>query len=272
MRNAKFPSLAAVFVLAACGPKVASIELAPGTLELGKKGEIKALTATPKDAEKKAVEGVQIAFASSDPKVATVDAKGQVSAVDTGEATITATFEQIKATAAVKVAIPGSIAFAPAEVKLEGVGSKANVVAKVMDTKGKEMKLAAAIAGGDAKVATIAGNEITAVGAGETAFNATAGDAKVALKVTVVVPVLTTVEADKAVEIAKAGETATIKPVGKDADGKPIAAATFTFASADEKIAKVDAAGVVTAVKKGKTKVTVTSGDKSATVDVVVKK
>ena len=142
---------------------------------------------------------------------------------------------------------------------------------KPIFAKGKEMKLVAAFAPGDAKVATIAGNEITAVGAGETSFVATAGEAKAPLKVTVVVPVVATVEADKAVEI-KAGETATLKPAGKDAEGKAIATATFTFASADEKIATVDAAGVVKAVKKGKTKVTVTSGDKSATVDVSVKK
>ncbi|MGC4117937.1 MAG: Ig-like domain-containing protein [Myxococcales bacterium] len=272
MRSVKFVSLVAVFALSACGPKVTSIELAPGALELGKKGEIKALTATPKDAEKKAVENVQITYTSSDPKVATVDAKGQVSAVDTGEATITAAFEQNKATATVKVAIPGSITFAPADVKLVGVGSKAAVVAKVMDSKGKEMKLSATFVPGDGKVATVAGNEFTAVAAGEATFVATAGDVKSNLKVSVTVPVLTTVEADKALEIAKAGETATIKAMGKDADGKEIAGTAFTFASADEKIAKVDAAGVVTAVKKGKTKVTVTAGDKSATVEVQVKK
>ncbi len=271
MRSLKLVSLAAVFVLSACGPKVASIEIAPGSLELNKKGEIKALTATPKDAQSKAVENVQITYSSSDPKVATVDAKGQVSAVDSGDAVVTASFEQIKATANVKVSIPGSIALAPKDARLDDVGAKVNVVAKVLDGKGREMKETVTWTVEDAKVAAVANGEITAVGAGETNVVATAGALKSSFKVTVVVPVVATVEAEKEVEV-KVGETATLKPAGKDAEGKAIASATFTFASADEKIATVDAAGVVKGVKKGKTKVTVTSGDKSATVDVKVKK
>ncbi|HEY3449640.1 MAG TPA: Ig-like domain-containing protein [Myxococcales bacterium] len=271
MRNVRFLSIAAVFAISACGPKVTSIEIAPASLELAKKGEIKAFAATAKDAEKKTVEAVQINYASSDPKVATVDAKGQVSAVESGDAVITASFEQIKATGAVKVSIPGSIAFAPKDAKLEGVGAKINVVAKVLDGKGREMKQTVGWNVEDAKVATVANGEVTAVAAGETNVVATAGTVKSNFKVTVVVPVVATVEVDKAVEI-KVGETATLKPAGKDAEGKALAAATFTFASADEKIATVDAAGVVKAVKKGKTKITVTSADKTATVDVTVKK
>ena len=49
-------------------------------------------------------------------------------------------------------------------------------------------------------------------------------------------------------------------------------ATTVTWASGNPAIATVDAAGVVKAVKKGKTKITVTCGDKSASVDVAVKK
>jgi len=272
MRTVKFLSLAAVFALSACGPKVATIELAPATVDLAKKGESKALVATPKDAEKKKVENVQIAFASSDPKVATIDAAGKVTAVDSGEAKLTATFEQISATASVKVSIPASISFAPAAVKLEAVGAKAPVVVKVMDSKNKEVKMPVALVSADAKVVTVAGTELTAVGAGETTVSGTAGDAKGSLKVSVVLPVLATVEAEKTLDLAKAGETAAIKASGKDAEGKVIPSATFTFASADEKIATVDATGAVKAVKKGKTKITVTSGDKTATVEIVVKK
>ncbi len=60
--------------------------------------------------------------------------------------------------------------------------------------------------------------------------------------------------------------------MAKDAEGKEMANVPFTYAAEDAKVATVDAAGVVTGVAKGKTKVTVTAGDKSATVEVKVKK
>lgn len=272
MRTVKVLSLAAVFGLAACGPKVAKIDLDPATIDFAKKGETKTVVATPKDAEGKKVENVQLKWASSDPKVATVDATGKVTAVDSGEAKITATFETFTGTATVKASIPASISFSPAEVKLEGVGAKAAVQATVRDGKGVEMKLPVTWTSDDVKVATVANGEVTAVAAGTTKIQAAVGDLKAPVAVTVVVPVVAAVEADKAVEIAKAGETVKLNAAAKDAEGKAIASAPLTFASADEKIATVDATGTVTGVAKGKTKVTVTSGDKSATVEVKVKK
>ena len=272
MRALKVLSIAVVFGLAACGPKVASIEVGQKAIELGKKSDVVTVAATPKDAEGKKVEGVALVFASSDPTVVSVDATGKVTALGSGDAKITVSFEKVTLDVPVKVSIPATLSFAPADVKLSGVGDKRPVVVKVMDSKNREVKAQVAWSTADAKIATVAGGEITAAGAGDTQIFATVGDLKSAVKVSVVVPVLTSVEAEKSVEV-KVGEKAKLKVAAKDSDGKEIATATFTFKSDDAKVATVDEGGVVTGVAKGKTKVTVTSGDKSAAVEVkVVKK
>ena len=267
----KVLSFAVVFAVVGCGPKVASIDLSPDRLSLSKKGDVQALVATAKDAEKKNVEGVTVVFTSADPAVAAVDATGKVTAVKSGDTTVVATVGAVTASAPVKVSIPASISLAPAEVKLVGAGSKAAVVAKVLDEKGREAQAEVTWESADAKIATVAAGQIVAVAAGETTVNALAAGLKAPVKVSVSVPVVATVEADKALDL-KVGTPGKLKVVAKDADGKEVAAATFTYASADAKVATVDATGTVTPVGKGKTKLTVTSGEKSATVEVKVKK
>jgi uncharacterized protein YjdB len=271
MRAVKVLSFAVVFAVVGCGPKVASIDLSPDRLSLTKKGEVQALSATPKDAEKKKVEGATVVFTSASPAVATVDAAGKVTAVKSGDTTIVATLGQVTASAPVKVAIPASISLAPADVKLVGAGSKAMVVAKVLDDAGRPATAEVTWESADAKIATVKGGEIVAVGAGETKVFAVAAEVKAPVKVTVAIPVVATVEADKELDL-KVGTPGKLKVVAKDAEGKEIANTAFTYAIDNAKVATVDAAGTVTPVGKGKAKLTVTAGEKSATVEVKVKK
>ncbi len=271
MRSLKLASLFAALSLVACGPKVAKIDVVPAKVEIAKKGDMVSLAATPVDAAGKKVENVAVAFTSSDPAVASVDAaSGKVTGLKSGDAKITVTFEKITAEVPVVVSIPATITPAPAELKLD-LGAKGKVAAKVLDEKGRETKAEVTFESADAKIATVAAGEITAVGAGGAQVFAVAGAIRQPVKVVVVAPAAAAVEADKELEV-KAGATAQIKVVAKDAEGKEMANVPFSYAAEDAKVATVDAAGVVTGVAKGKTKVTVTAGDKSATVEVKVKK
>jgi uncharacterized protein YjdB len=233
------------------------------------------LKATPKDADGKAVEGVAVAFSTSDVKVATVDAaSGKVTAVDSGDAKISAGVEgKISVDVPVKVSIPASVSLAPAEVKLDGVGAKATVVAKVLDSKGREIPTAqVAWESGNPAVATVVGGEITAVGGGAAQVFAVAAGVRAPVAVTVAVPQVAAIDVEKKIPDIKVGATHKLKVAAKDAQGKEIPGLTLTFTSADPKIATVDATGMVTAVAKGKTKVTVAAGEKNATVEIKVKK
>lgn len=257
--------------LAACGPKVASIDIKPESATLKSKGATQKLAATPKDGEGKAVEGVALSFVSSDPAVATVDAQGTVTAVKSGDATIKASFEgKVAKEAKLVVSIPATISVAPAEVKLEGVGKKMAVTAKVLDEKGRETGTEVAWENTNGFL-SVGNGEVTAQGAGSGQIFAVAAGIKAPVAVTVTIPAVAAVHVEKKLDV-KAGKAARLQPVAKDDKGAAIEGSTFTYASADAKVAKVEADGTVHGVKKGKTKVTVTSGGKSATVEVVVAK
>lgn len=270
----KYVALVVGLGLTACGPKVASIDVQPSKVTLNQKGQVAKLTATPKDGEGKAVENIALTWTSSDPAVATVDAaSGSVTAVKTGDAVIKIAFQdKVTQDVPVQVSLPASISVAPAEITLGGVGQSARISAKVLDENGRLVTEDVVWENSNPEVATISKGEVTAMGVGSAQLYATAAGVRAPVKVTVAAPEVASIEVQSSLELkAKKGAPIQLAAVGKDADGNAVSTALYVFESADSKIATVDAAGLVTPVAKGKTKVTVTSGPKSAVVDVVVK-
>lgn len=273
MRSLKTLALAASIALSACGPKVATISVKPASATLSKKGEVAKLSAAAKDAEGKEVkEGVVLSFTSSDPAVATVDSTGAVTAVASGDAVITAAFQEKKGEAKVKVSIPASLSIAPADVKLTAVGAKASLAVKVLDAKGREVAADVAFASQNAAVVSVSKGELTAMGPGQAEVLASAGGVTGRVKVDVILPAPAAIEVEKAsLQLKVGGEPAKIAAVAQDEAKQPIVGAVLTFTSNNEKVAKVDASGMVTAVGKGKAKITVAAGDKKAEVAVKAK-
>ncbi len=273
MRTVKLSVVVVLAGLVGCGPKVATIEIAPKEVVLAKKGDAASLVGTAKDAEGKKVENPVLVWASSDPTVAAVDgATGKVTGLKTGDAKVTATYQTIVGEAKVRVSIPASISFAPAVLTLTGPGGKGRVVAKVLDEKGREASAKLSWESADAKVATVSpAGEITGVAPGETQVFAVVGELRAPVKVVVPAPTAAALEVGKAVTMKLGGKPIALEVVAKDAAGKDMAGAQLSFSIADAKVATVDTAGAVTPVGKGKTKVTVTSGDKSAEIDITVK-
>jgi hypothetical protein len=275
MRSHKTLALVVGIAISACGPKVATIGVQPGSATLSEKGKTTKLSATAKDSEGKEVkEGVTLAFSSSDPAVATVDpASGLVTAVSSGDAVITAAFQEKKGEATVRVSIPASLSIVPADVKLAAVGAKATLSVKVLDAKGRPVAAEVAFASPSDKVVSVNQGELTAVGPGEGEVVVSAGGVTGKVKVSVTLPPAAEVEVEKAVlELKAAGdEPVKIVATAKDEAKQPIVGAVLTYSSDNEKVAKVDEAGAVTAVGKGKAKITVASGEKKAEVAVKVK-
>jgi uncharacterized protein YjdB len=274
MRTRLILALAAVGALAACGPKVTTIDVAPASITLTKKGETAKLRVTPKDAEGRVIDGLTPTYTSSAAAVAAVDATGKITAATTGSANIKVAYgEQKGVEIPVKVMIPAAIKPSQTEVKLDGVGAKAPISAKAITEKGDELELDVEWKSENPAVAEVKGGEITAMSVGETKVIASVGDIKAEVAVTVLAPALDKIEVPSATLEMKVGkDPQTITPVAKDTQGNVIANSAFTFASSNEKVAVVDASGVVTAKGKGKAEVTVASGDKTATVEVTVAK
>ena len=253
---------------------VESVSIDKTSLELTE-GDKATLTATvlPDNATNK-----NVSWSSSDEKVATVSANGEVTAVAPGKATITVTTEDGAKTAKCEVTVNKKI-YPVESVSLDKTslelteGDKATLTATVLPDNATNKNVT--WTSSDEKVATVsASGEVTAVAPGKAAITVTTEDgaktAKCEVTVNKKIYPVESVSLDKTslelTEGDKATLTATVLP--ENATNKNV-----SWSSSDEKVATVSANGEVTAVAPGKAAITVTSEDgaKTAKCEVTVK-
>lgn len=267
-----------------------SVTVTPSSLNL-EVGETATLSAVAKDASGKAVADVTYTYVSKNTGVATVN-QGVVTGEAVGETTITVTATKGESSKTTEVSV---IVTAPAvsanEITL-------NVPASATVEAGKTTKLnvtATASKGGTVTLSYKSDNEsiakvatdgtVTGVAKGATVVKVTAkaaGATDVTKTVNVTVTEATKQETDEPtvtglVVTPKTAEVVAGKTVALTAKATVSGngTAAITYKSADETVATVDAKGVVTGVKEGKTTVTVTAtlgkSTKTETVAITVK-
>ena len=112
----------------------------PATVELSALGAVVQLTAEVRDQNRQAMTGIAVAWASSDPTVATADAAGLVTAVGNGTATITVTAGSALGSATVTVAqLVSSVAVSPGSGQVE-VGLTLPLSAEAFDAAGTAVR------------------------------------------------------------------------------------------------------------------------------------
>lgn len=271
----------AVAAMLGCGaeapPSVFSIEIRAdggGPLLVTALGATLQLTATPRDAAGRPVTGVLLSWSSSRPSVAAVDAGGLVTAVANGTADISVSAGTGLGRTAVTVAqAPGSVAISPPSRTLER-GATAAFTAAVVDARGHAVPGAAVVWTSQAtSIATVAADGIvTGISAGSTLVTAAAqgASATASLVVTVPAPAAVAVGSTSAGPLASLDETRLLTAAARDARGALIPEATFTWASSDAAVVRVDPGGLVTAVANGTATVSATAGGISGSVQVVV--
>ncbi|MBQ8088296.1 MAG: Ig domain-containing protein [Clostridia bacterium] len=249
----------------ATAPK--KVALSPsGTLQLSL-GETLTLRAvfTPSDAS------AALTWSSSKPAVATVDATGAVTPIAEGKTKISvATSNKKKATVTLQVVDPNRV------TKIAFAQKTATVA------KGETILLTPALTPAAADASTLRWSSAKPAVATVDATGAVTGAAEGKVKITVSAPsgkkatvTVNVIDPKKpdGVRFAqstltlKAGETLALQPALSPATAE----ATYAWKSAKPKIASVDADGTVTAVSKGKAKITVTTHNKKkATITIVV--
>lgn len=251
-----------VLALAALLPAAAVAEPAVLSMTLGLKEKYQINTAAIPGAD-----GKQLVFATSNKKVATVSSDGVITANRKGTAKIAVGYDDTAlavCTVTVKAA-PKKIAFA-----------EKNVVVSVSDTKQLEVKLPDKTAStltfesSDTAVATVDGTgKVTAVAGGHAVITAKTFNGKSASCALIVLAGAAPTEVKLNAETLsiQKKETFTLKPTVNDG-----AEAVYFYASANPKIATVNAEGVVTGKKQGATQIAVkTHNGLTANVTVVVK-
>lgn len=220
-------------------------------------GESDILTATifPEDTTNKT-----IVWSSSNPEVAKVDQEGNVTAFSIGEAIVTATCGNVKATCRVTVnpIEATSIELDKTEIQLViGESQKLEAMIVPEDTTDKTLVWSSS----DITVASVdSEGNVTAISVGEAIITATCGNVKTTCKVKVNPISASSITIDKTEIQLTIGDsdilTATVFP--ENTTDK-----TIVWSSSNPEVATVDKDGHVIAISKGETTITVSCGNVS---------
>ncbi len=253
--------------------RTATMRLSPERGNLAALGDALTLFAEAFDRNGYLIAGAVLKWSSSDGSVATVDERGRVVAVGNGSTTVSAVSGSVRRSATVTVAqVAAETRLSPPPGPLTALDETVRLAARAFDANGH------AIAGAkfdwsssDESVATVDGTGlVTAVANGHTTVTARSGSASGTATVTV---------AQKAAEVRLSPEPETLEALGDtlrlvaevlDANGHRVADASITWSSGDESVARVDRAGLVTAVGNGSAEIEAASGMATASATVTV--
>lgn len=212
--------------LTACGgAKIESIEL-PTEMTVEKGSDVVLeLKYAAGDAEAEAIEKAaaklgEVQWATSDESVVAIDEDGNVVAVETGEADVTATVGEFSATCKVTVVVAPTEINVPENLELT-IGDEGKALnAKVLPEDATEVEMT--YTSSDEKVATVDENgTVTAVGAGECVITTKAADVEAETKVVV---------AEKKTETSSSNKEA----ANSDKENKPASSNKTDKTSADK--------------------------------------
>ena len=273
-RHLPLRSLASAFALAsaiACGggdspaepPTVQSVTVSQPAASLTAVGQTTTLTAQVRMSNGST--GTQSpTWTSSNPAIATVSS-GVVTAVSSGQATITAAVGSISGQATVTVALPTvqTITVTPATPTLVSLGATTPLAAEVRMSNGAVGTQTPTWTSSNTAVATVNGTgTVAAVTNGTTTITAAVGSVTGTATVTVAQAIASVrlLPTDTVVKTASQ-----LRAAALDARGNVVPNAPLQFATTTPAITTVSATGALTPVKTGVARVQVSSGSFTAT-------
>jgi uncharacterized protein YjdB len=237
-------------------------------------GQTAALAPTVKDANGLTVTDRVVAWSSSDDRIATVSTAGVVRGIAPGSAVISATSEGVTGTAAVTVVsvAVGSVTVLPTSANVQR-GATTILTATVKDVTGAvATDRQVTWSTSNASVASVSATGVVTGNATGTATIAASSGGKSGSAAITVVPVpVGSVAVDPTTAALRVGETLTITPTVRDANGTVVTDRVVTWSSSSAAVATVSSTtGVVTAKSAGTATISATSEGRSATTSVTV--
>ena len=248
-------------------------------------GDTLRLYAVALDPEGQAIRGFggALAWSSDDRSVATVDARGLLTATGNGRATITVASGAFAGSKEVIVSA-GRLIATPSEHTFLALGDTVRLTAEMVDANGNSVdpegrrffqSLDESVALADSTgLVTAVGNGVTVVRAevqtkcGTTRCTVLIGSAD--LSVTVSQRAVRMDGVSPSQTLRALGDTLRLEARAVDANGHQVADTLLGWSSSNETVAMVDGTGLVTAVANGRTVVTAASGGVSSASSVTV--
>jgi uncharacterized protein YjdB len=222
------------------------------------------------------IDGGPITWSSSAPSVATISATGVATGMSGGNATITARSGTLSGTAALTVAAApvASVSIAPGSAALN-IGGTVALTATAKDANGQALPgRVMAWSSSNPVVASVSNQGVvTAIATGSATITATSEGKSATAQVNVnspaPVPVQSVVVALNASTL-DVSQTTQAAATLFDAQGRVLTGRVVAWSTADDEIATVSPAGVVTAVATGTVTITATSEGKSGAATLTV--
>jgi uncharacterized protein YjdB len=254
---------------------VTVVEVTPANATLEAVGATRQFTAIARRENGDPVDGVEFAWASADPAVATVDpATGLATAVADGEVAITAQAGAASGDATLTVArTVASVAVTPGDVTLTAAGATQAFTAVARDANGHPIP-DASFAWTSSNPAAAAVDPATGVATASTTGRAeiaasTGGVSGMAVLTVAIGGLVVSVTPDAATLTALGAERR-LTATASDAGGTPIPDAVFVWITRAPGVAAVDGSGLVTATGEGGTWVVAGSGGQADSAAITV--
>lgn len=237
------------------GAVVASVAVDPPFVTLESLDATQQLSASLTDSRGRPLAGRAITWTSSNNAVATVSATGLVTAGSNGSATVTAASNGVTGMVSVTVAqAAATLAIAPDSAALTAIGQTQQFTATALDANNYPVANPAVTwSSSDSTVASVdAAGLVTAVKSGAASITAATDNGRsTAATVNVAQAVASVAVTPPTATIDAPGGTAQFAAQAMDANGHPIAGATFTWTGDAPGVATVSPTGLATAVGNG---------------------
>jgi uncharacterized protein YjdB len=261
--TASVGAVSAQAVVTVAIPVVQSITITPAQATLTAVGQTTPLSAQVR-LSNGAVGAQTPVWSSSSNTVATISATGVVTAVASGQTTITAAVGTITGQATITVAIPTvqTVTVSPATATLTALGTTTRLTAAVQLSNGSPGTQIPTWSSSNPAVATVAGGTVTAVGNGTATITAAVGTVTGTATITVAqaVAAVRLLPSDTVVKSA-----AQLRGAALDERGNVIPNATLQWTAVTPAIASVTGTGALTPLRTGVGRISVSAGGFSAT-------
>ncbi len=244
---------------------VASVTVTPPSATL-LVGTTLQLAATPKDSAGGTLSGRTLSWASGDTTVASVDAKGLVTARAPGSTAVTASVEGKSGTMTLTVVpVPvASITVAPTSAAIF-VGASRQFTATPKDSTGAPLAgRTVTWSSGNSTVASVSATGlVTGAGAGSTSITASSGGKSATANVTVALVPVASVSVSPPSDSVAVGHSVQLVATTKDSAGNVLTGRSVTWTSANAGVAAVIGTGSVAGVTRGVTSISAASEGKT---------